>query len=196
MDDEGLLERLLAGDEAAFRELVERHHETLVRVAGLYVASRSAAEDVAQDTWLAVLKGVHRFEGRSSLKTWLLRILVNRARTTGVREHRQVPIDPTGTVDASRFAASGAWADPPEPFTEAVERRLDDAGLVADVRAAIDTLPEAQRAVVTLRDVEGLSTGEVASLLALSEGNVRVLLHRGRAKVRAAIEATVRGGVR
>ena len=199
VDDEALLAALLKGDEAAFRELVGRYHETLVRVAQYYVGSRASAEDVAQETWVAVLKGIHRFEGRSSLKTWLLRVLANRARTTGAREHRQLPVDPTAagpTVDASRFDAGGAWSEPPEPFTDTIERRLDDAAVIADVRAAIAALPETQRAVVTLRDVEGLSTAEVAVLLALTEVNVRVLLHRGRARVRAALEDTVRGGVR
>ena len=194
-----LLDKLLAGDEAAFRELVTRFHTSLVRVARYYVDSDAAAEDAAQDTWLAVVKGVHRFEGRSSFKTWLFKILVNRARTSGKRERRQVPIDTANaepTVAGSRFDTGGAWTDPPTPFTDLVERHLDDAPVVAAVHAAVRDLPEPHRAVVTLRDVQGLSTYEVSALLGLTEGNVRVILHRGRARVRAALEGLVRGGVR
>jgi RNA polymerase sigma-70 factor (ECF subfamily) len=195
--DEELLERLLAGDEQAFRDLVSKYHTTLVRVARYHVGSEAAAEDVAQDTWVAVLKGVHKFEGRSSFKTWLFRILVNRARTSGTREHRMVSVDPnegSATVPASRFDSSGAWTDPPAPFTDEVEARLDDAVIVRAIHQAIRELPEPQQAVVTLRDVEGLSTYEVAALLGLTEANVRVILHRGRAKVRAALEDTVKAG--
>ena len=194
-----LLEKLLAGDEGAFRELVGRYHTSLVRVARYHVDSDAAAEDVAQDTWLAVVRGVHRFEGRSSFKTWLFKILVNRARTAGTRERRQVPVDPTlagPSVVASRFDDRGAWSDPPTPFTELVEHRLDDAAVVAAIHAAIRDLPEPQQAVVTLRDVQGLSTYEVSALLGLTEGNVRVILHRGRAKVREALEGLARGGDR
>jgi RNA polymerase sigma-70 factor (ECF subfamily) len=198
VDDDGvLLEKLLAGDESAFRDLVGRYHTSLVRVARYHVDSEAAAEDVAQDTWLAVLRGVHRFEGRSSFKTWLFKILVNRARTSGGRDRRQIPVDPTRaepTVPASRFDAGGAWSDPPTPFTELVEHRVDDAAVADAVHAAVRDLPEPQQAVVTLRDVQGLSTYEVSALLGLSEGNVRVILHRGRAKVREALEGLVRGG--
>ena len=198
MDDEALLGKLLAGDEGAFRELVTRYHTSLVRVARYHVDSDAAAEDVAQDTWLAVVRGVHRFEGRSSFKTWLFKILVNRARTAGTRDRRQVSIDPTlasPSVAASRFDANGAWSDPPTPFTELVEAHLDDAAVAAAVHAAVRELPEPQQAVVTLRDVQGLSTYEVSALLGLTEGNVRVILHRGRAKVREALEGLVRGGL-
>jgi RNA polymerase sigma-70 factor (ECF subfamily) len=197
VDDEVLLDKLLAGDEQCFREMVSRYHTTLVRVARYHVDSEAAAEDVAQDTWVAVLRGIHKFEGRSSFKTWLFRILVNRARTSGQSERRQVPVDTAvaeSSVASSRFDARGAWTDPPTPFTDLVDHRLDDAGTVAAIRTAIAALPEPQQAVVTLRDVEGLSTYEVSSLLALTEGNVRVILHRGRAKVRAAVEDSIRGG--
>jgi RNA polymerase sigma-70 factor, ECF subfamily len=199
VDDEALLDKLLAGDEGAFRALVARYHTSLVRVARYHVDSEAAAEDVAQDTWLAVVRGVHRFEGRSSFKTWLFKILVNRARTAGTRDRRQVPIDTTlaePSVAASRFDQRGAWSDPPTPFTELVEQHLDDATVVAAVHAAVRDLPEPQQAVVTLRDVQGLSTYEVSALLGLTEGNVRVILHRGRAKVREALEGLVRGGER
>lgn len=191
MDDVALLERLLGGDEAAFTALVTRYHPTLVRVARAFVRTDEQAEDVAQDTWMGVVRGIERFEGRSTFKTWLLNILVNRARTTGARELRSVPVDLTGehpTVDAARFDRGGMWSDPPAPFTDLVEAAADDAGLIEAVRAAIDALPEPYRAVVALRDAEGLSTAEVSALLGLGEGNVRVILHRGRARVRAAAE--------
>ena len=126
---------------------------------------------------MAVVRGIERFEGRSTFKTWLFRICVNRARSAGVREHRSVPVDltPAGpTVDTSRFNGAGMWADPPVPFTELVEGRIDDKPTVAAIRRTIDGLPETTRAVVTLRDVEGLSTVEVADLLGITEANVRV----------------------
>ena len=196
MDDAALLESLLGGDESAFTELVRRYHPTLVKVARYYVRSAASAEDVAQDTWIAVLKGIERFEGRSSFKTWLLRICVNRARTSGVKEHRSIPVDPNEsgpTVAAHRFDKGGLWSDPPVPFTEAIDSRLDNTALLSAVRGAIDALGEPQQAVVTLRDVEGLSTQEVATLLGLSEANVRVILHRGRARVREIVEEAMKG---
>lgn len=199
MDDSILLERVLAGDEGAFTALVKRYHSMLVRVARCYVPGDAQAEDVAQDTWVAVIRGLDRFEGRSSFKTWLFAIAANRARSSGGREMRTVPVDPIGAepgVDPARFNDAGMWSDPPVPFTDRVDDAAGDATLVAAVRAAIDDLPDPHRLVVTLRDVEGLSTTEVATLLGLSQGNVRVVLHRGRGKVRAAVEAKLRGGGR
>jgi RNA polymerase sigma-70 factor, ECF subfamily len=196
VDDAELLEGLLGGNESAFSELVRRYHPTLVKVARYYVANAASAEDVAQDTWIAVLKGVERFEGRSAFKTWLLRICVNRARTTGVKEHRSIPVDTNESgpsVSAHRFDQGGFWSDPPVPFTDAIDSRVDNAVLLGAVRDAIDTLGEPQQAVVTLRDVEGLSTQEVATLLGLSEANVRVILHRGRARVREIVEEAMKG---
>jgi len=196
VDDAELLQRMLGGDEAAFSELVRRYHATLVKVAGYYVKSHASSEDVAQDTWIAVIRGAERFEGRSSFKTWLLRICINRARTLGVKEHRTVPTDPTQsgpTVSAARFDQGGTWSDPPVPFTDTVDARLDNSVLVNAVRSAIASLGEPQLSVVTLRDVEGLSTEEVATLLELSEANVRVILHRGRAKVRGLVESAMKG---
>jgi RNA polymerase sigma-70 factor, ECF subfamily len=196
VDDAELLESLLGGNESAFAELVRRYHPTLVKVARYYVANAASAEDVAQDTWIAVIKGAEKFEGRSAFKTWLLRICVNRARTTGVKEHRSIPVDPNESgpsVSAHRFDQGGFWSDPPVPFTDAVDDRLDNSVLLGAVRDAIDTLGEPQQAVVTLRDVEGLSTQEVATLLGLSEANVRVILHRGRARVRAIVEEAMKG---
>ncbi len=197
MDDAELLERLLKGDEKAFVEIVQRYHEPLVRVARYYVSTEASAEDCAQDTWIAVLRGVERFEGRSSFKTWLFRILVNRARTTGVKEHRVVPIDPTlpdRTVSASRFNQGGMWLEPPTPFTETIESGMVNEPIVRLVHESIARLPESARAVVTLRDVEGLSTTEVAEMLGLSEANVRVILHRGRARIRSEVETTMQAG--
>ena len=196
MDDAELLESLLKGDESAFDELVRRYQPTLLKVARYYVGGTQSAEDVAQETWIAVLKGVETFEGRSSFKTWLLRICANRARTLGVKEHRSIPVDPNEsgpTVSAHRFDQGGVWSDPPVPFTDAVDVRLDNSTLVHAVRDAINSLGEPQQAVVTLRDVEGLSTQEVATLLGLSEANVRVILHRGRARVRGIVEEAMKG---
>jgi len=195
VDDAELLQRLRGGDEGAFTELVRRYHPALVRLARYYVGSDASAEDVAQETWIAVMRGVDRFEGRSSFKTWLLHICANRARTIGVRESRTIPVavdDAGPTVLAQRFDQAGVWRDPPVPFTEGVDSRLDDQELLATVRTAIIGLGEPQRTVVTLRDVQGLSTEEVAQLTGLSEGNVRVVLHRGRAKVRDAVETAMR----
>ena len=196
VDDASLLEALLGGDEKAFTELVCRHHASMVRIARLYVGSQASAEDVAQDTWVAVIKGVDKFEGRSSFATWLFRILTNRARTAGVKEHRSVPVDAseTGpTVDATRFSDGGMWNDPPIAFTDVIDGRLENATVVAAIRSAIVELPQPHQAVVTLRDVEGLSTVEVAEVLGMTQGNVRVVLHRARARIRAAVEATSRG---
>lgn len=196
VDDLELLAAIGAGDEAAFTELVRRYHPSLVKVARYYVGSDATANDVAQETWMAVVRGIDRFEGRSSFKTWLLRICVNRARSIGTREHRQVPIDPTEqgpSVPANRFDEGGAWTDPPTPFSDSIDEAVSNAELVAAVRGAISALGDPQQSVVTLRDVEGLSTQEVAELLGLSVANVRVILHRGRAKVRELVEHQMRG---
>jgi RNA polymerase sigma-70 factor, ECF subfamily len=191
--DAALLERLRAGDEAAFMELVERHHAALVRLAQSFVSSRSVAEEVAQETWLGVLRGIDRFEGRSSLKTWIFRILVNRAKTRGAREARSIPFSSLEqadepSVDPDRFLDAGAWSSPPRPWEgEPVERLLaGEARGVID--AAIAQLPPVQRQVITLRDVEGLPAEEVCDVLDLTDGNQRVLLHRARGSVRQALE--------
>ena len=197
MDDADLLRQLLGGDEKAFTELVVRYNATLIRIALYYVNTQASAEDVAQDTWIAVLRGIDRFEGRSSFKTWLFHILVNRARTTGTREHRSILVDPTSSessVAASRFDEGGTWRVPPEPFTDAIDTAVSNEKIVRLVHEAIARLPEPQQAVVTLRDVEGLSTMEVSALLELSEANVRVILHRGRARVRNEVETKMTGG--
>jgi RNA polymerase sigma-70 factor (ECF subfamily) len=187
--DEELLLRLRSGDEQAFIGLVARYNEPMLRLAVSFVPSRAIAEDVVQDTWLGLLRGLGGFEGRSSLKTWLFRILVNQARKTGTRENRTVPVaDPEPAVDPSRFDASGGWAEPPEHWIEAAEGRMEAGKLADRVRVWIDELPARQREVVLPRDVEELSSEEVCAVLALSEANQRVLLHRGRSRLRQLFE--------
>ena len=193
MDDEELLARFLGGDRDAFRTLVLRYQTVLVQIARYYVNSTATAEDVAQDTWIAVLKGAERFEGRASFKTWLFRIVANRARSTGTREKRQIPVDPTDPVAGDRFNVEGMWKEPPASFADLLADNQANAQLAAAVRAAIAELPDIQRSVVTLRDVEGLSTSEVASLLDLSEANARVILHRARAHIRELLERVAKG---
>jgi RNA polymerase sigma-70 factor (ECF subfamily) len=189
-----LLGRLRSGDEQAFVVLVERYTDSMLRVASSYVPSRAVAEEVVQDTWLAVLRGIDGFQGRSSLRTWLFTILVNRARTTGTREHRSFPIaDTTPVVDSARFGPDGAWTSPPEQWIEEAEDRLA-AGRIADLlRAALDSLPPRQREIVALRDVEGMTSAEACVVLGISEANQRVLLHRGRSRLRQILEAELRG---
>jgi RNA polymerase sigma-70 factor (ECF subfamily) len=188
-----LISRLRSGDERAFTVLVERYHEPMLTLAASFVPSRAVAEEVVQDTWLAALRGLDAFEGRSSLKTWLFRILVNRARSTGSKEQRSIPVaDPEPAVDPSRFGGDGGWADPPEHWIEAAERRIAAGKLAGQVRAWIDELPARQREVVLLRDVEGMSSEDVCAVLALTEGNQRVLLHRGRSRLRQLLENELR----
>jgi RNA polymerase sigma-70 factor, ECF subfamily len=195
--DASLLRRLRAGDEQAFAALVERYHPSMLRLALTFVPSRAVAEEVVQDTWLAVLRGLQRFEERSSLRTWLFTILVNRARTTGVREARSVPVADAGpAVDASRFGPSGAWAVPPEHWIEEAEDRVDAVKLADLLRTGLGTLPPRQREVLLLRDVEGLTSAEVCAVLAISEANPRVLLHRGRSRLRQVLETGLGGGSR
>jgi RNA polymerase sigma-70 factor, ECF subfamily len=192
--EDALVARLRAGDEAAFRALIDMYHAMFVRVARMYVSTQAVAEEVAQETWLAVLEGIARFEGRSSLKTWLFRILTNRAKTRGMREGRSLPfsaLEPDEpAVEYERFhdgdhAWPGHWAAPPTGFPE--ERLL--AGETREViQRAIETLPATQRAVISLRDIEGWSADEVCNAVTLSETNQRVLLHRARSTVRAALE--------
>ncbi len=194
MEDLELLAQMLGGDEKAFTELVARYNSTLIRVARYYVGSDASAEDVAQETWIAVIRGVSSFEGRSTFKTWLFHILVNRARSVGSREHRMIAVDPNESsgLAPSRFDQGGMWREPPVPFTDVIENGMVNQRIVQLVREAISLLPEPQQAVVTLRDVEGLSTKEVADLLELSEANARVILHRGRTRVRADVESKMK----
>ena len=195
-----LLEALRAGDEAAFTQLVREYQPSLVRVARIYVPTQAAAEEVAAETWLAVLNGLDRFEGRSSLKTWIFRILTNIAKTRGQRDGRTLPFSaledpgrvPEAALDADRFLDPehprwpGHWAVRPEPWPEDALVAAETQALVAE---AIEALPPAQRAVISLRDVEGWSSEEVRNALELSETNQRVLLHRARSKVRRALES-------
>lgn len=190
--DSELVARLKAGDESAFVELVTLYQARLVRFAETTVGSRAVAEEVAQDTWLAVMRGVERFEGRSSFQTWLFRILLNRARSAVGREIRAGR--PDDAVE-ERFDASGAWASPPAPWADQVDDRLVAEHLAARVQDLLPELPEHQRQVVILRDVDGVSAEDVASLLGISDGNQRVLLHRGRARLRALLTDEL-GGTR
>jgi RNA polymerase sigma-70 factor (ECF subfamily) len=190
-DEDGeLVARLRAGDEQAFVLLVSRHHAAMLRIACSFVSSTSVAEEVVQDTWLGVLRGLDGFAGRSSFKTWLLRILVNRARSTGVREHRSIAVgDVAPAVDRGRFDASGAWMSPPQHWVEDSDDRLVAEALTGRIQTALGELPERQREVIMLRDVDGLSGHEVCEVLEISEVNQRVLLHRGRSHLRQALEA-------
>jgi RNA polymerase sigma-70 factor, ECF subfamily len=197
--DSELVAALRAGDDDAFRRLVREWHAPLLRVAQIFVPSRSVAEDVVQETWVRVLGALDRFEGRSSLKTWVFRILVNTAKTRAQREGRVLPFSalqepgrvPEASVDADRFRPEddarfpGAWSSPPR---ELPEERLLAAETRQVIASAIDALPPSQRAVITLRDVEGWSSEDVRNALEVSEVNQRVLLHRARAKVRQALE--------
>lgn len=199
-EDSAFVARLLAGDEAAFTEMVGRYQGRLLRLALTFVSNRAAAEEVVQDTWLGVLQGLQAFQGRSSLKTWIFRILINRAKSRGVREKRTISFSslaypdtaPEAAVDPDRFNPAGMWRDPPAPLAEETPEKLL---LRAEVRRlieeAIDRLPPEQRLVLTLRDVEGLSSGDVCNILQINETNQRVLLHRARSKVRRALERHV-----
>jgi RNA polymerase sigma-70 factor, ECF subfamily len=198
-EDRELLPRLRAGDESAFRTLLERHHGSLLRLARIFVSSQAIAEEVVQDTWLGVINGLSTFEGRSTLKTWIFRILTNRAQTRGKREARSRPFsslaDPDletkyqPAVDPERFTPQGTWADPPEPWGSETPEKMLLRREVADlIDRAITELPQNQRTVVTLRDVEGLDREEVCNILEISETNQRVLLHRGRSRLRSALE--------
>jgi RNA polymerase sigma-70 factor (ECF subfamily) len=184
---------LRAGDETMFALLLDSWSRGMLRAARAYVGGFESAEDVVQDTWLAVLRGIDRFEGRSSLRTWVYRILLNTAKTRGVRENRVVPVADTGpTVDPARFQAPGdpypghwrefpaAWPSPEsEVMAKEVRARIED---------ALTELPSRQRIVITLRDVEGYSSEEVCALLEITAANQRVLLHRARAAVRGRLE--------
>jgi RNA polymerase sigma-70 factor (ECF subfamily) len=197
-EDADLLRALRAGDEAAFVTLLGKYGPSMLRIALFYVPSRAVAEEVVQETWLAVFTGLERFEGRSSLKTWLFRILANKAKTRGQREGRVLPFSTLAVdgdegetaVELDRFLGPdsryyGHWAVPPRAVPE---ERLLAAEAREHVEAAIAALPPNQRAVITLRDVDGLSAEEACNVLGLTETNQRVLLHRARSKVRSAFE--------
>jgi RNA polymerase sigma-70 factor, ECF subfamily len=197
-----LIERLRARDEAAFTQLVERYYGYLLPLADFFVSNRAVAEEVVQEAWLAVLNGIDRFEQRSSFKTWISRIVMNLARTRGVRENRMVPFSQfaeeeterqEAVVDPSRFRAANDdypdhWSVAPRPWNVDPEKQLLSAETMAVVDRAIESLPEAQRLVLTMRDVNGWTAEEVCNVLAISETNQRVLLHRARSKVRGILE--------
>jgi RNA polymerase sigma-70 factor, ECF subfamily len=195
-DDAEVLARLRAGDEDAFMEIVMRYSPLMRRIALGYVRSPAVADDVVQEAWVGVLTGLGRFEGRSSLKTWILRILINQARTRAAREARSLPFsalareedDEGPAVDPARFGPDGGWKSLPDDWRTLPEERLLANETLAVLREAVDALPARQREVFLLRDVEGWEAGDVATALELSAGNERVLLHRARAKVRAALE--------
>ena len=190
--DAALLAKVRGGSEQAFAELVVRHQGSLLRLARYYVRDAAVAEEVVQDAWVGVLRGLEGFAGRSSFRTWLFNILVNRARSTGVRERRSVAIgDSVPAVDAGRFDAGGAWRSPPEPWVEDVEARVFAGSLAAPLEAGLAALPARQREVVLLRDVAGLSTSEASQVLGISDANGRVLLHRGRSRLRQALEDAI-----
>jgi len=198
-DEQQLLQALRAGDEAAFQALVERDHASMTRLARSFVDSDAVAEEVTQEAWVAVLNGIHAFEGRSALRTWIFSILTNRAKTHGIRERRTLPFSAAteeegyAAVDPDQFLGdddewAGHWATPPRPW-QRPERRLLSLEIREHLRSALAELPERQRLVVTLRDVEGFTAEEVRDLLDLSAENQRVLLHRGRSRLRACLDA-------
>ena len=198
-EDMQLMRRLREGDESAFMELIDRYHQSLVRLARRYVSSQAVAEDVAQEAWVGVFRGIDRFEGRSSLRTWIYRILTNTAKTRAQREARSVPFaslggdDGEAAVDADRFRPAGDewaghWVSFPNQWSDLPEQRLLGDETRRVIEEAIDRLPPNQAAVIRLRDVEGFGSTEVRDLLDISETNERVLLHRARSKVRAALQ--------
>ena len=197
--EQELLDALRAGEEAAFSALVEKHHPSMVRIARLHVASAAAAEEVAQEAWVAVLEGLHRFEGRCALKSWIFAIVANCARSRGERDKRSVPLSalaqeegeegasvpPERFLDGSHPRWPGHWSQPPEAWSDA---QLVSRETMQAIARAMETLPPMQRAVMTMRDVEGLDSEETCQVLGISEANQRVLLHRARSKVRSALE--------
>jgi RNA polymerase sigma-70 factor (ECF subfamily) len=200
-----VLARLRAGDERAFESLVEGYHPTMLAVARTYVKTRDVAEEVVQEAWLGVLKGLDRFEGRSSLRTWILRILVNTAKTRGGREARSVPFSSLApadehepTVEPERFrppgdAFAGHWRAYPSDWSDRPEEGLLGRETVEVVKRAVEALPASQRAVIAMRDIAGCTAEEVCDVVEVSAGNQRVLLHRARSSVRAALERHLDG---
>jgi RNA polymerase sigma-70 factor (ECF subfamily) len=204
--DLALVEHLRAGDETAFMMLVEHHQNAMLRIARMYVSSRAVAEEVVQEAWLGIVRGLERFEGRSSLRTWMYRIVANIAKTRGKAEGRSVPFSSlagdgeadTG-VDAAWFQGSdgrfpGGWRVFPDAWTEVPEDRLVGDETLARIGRAIDTLPPMQAEVIRLRDVLGWTSEEVRNALDLSETNQRVLLHRARSRVRRELHEYLRSG--
>jgi RNA polymerase sigma-70 factor (ECF subfamily) len=184
--DADLLSLLQSGDEQAFVMLVNRYQMPLLRLACSLVSNRSIAEEAVQDTWMGVVRGIDRFEGRSSLKTWLFHILVNRVRSARTIEH-QHRLQRTPSVDPECFTSAGGWSEPVESWDDELAERLDAMAIMPVLGRALDELPARQREIVLLRDVEGLSSQEACDVLGLRPGNQRILLHRGRANLREAL---------
>ena len=204
--DAELVAALVRGDEAAFVALVDRYHSSMIRVASRFVPGPAIAEEVVQETWVGLLNGIEGFGGRSSLKTWLFTILVNQARRRGAAEHRSVPFSALSTgaeegdpaVEPERFFPpghpdAGHWAAEVADWAPSAEDALLSAETDALIRRTIDGLPEGIRLVITLRDVEGWDAEEVCNVLGISDTNQRVRLHRGRSRVRAALERYMEG---
>ncbi len=202
-EDLRLVEALRSGNESAFVSLVEGYHTSMLRLAMIFVPTQSVAEEVVQETWMGVLQGLDRFEGRSSLKTWIFSILTNRAKTRAQREGRSVPFSslPEFTIDELHESAieperfrgpdqqwPGHWVSFPRSWDEIPEERILSQETMTHIQEAINTLPPGQREVITLRDIEGCTSDEACSLLGVSEANQRVLLHRARCRVRRALE--------
>ena len=201
-EDLRMLEALRSGNESAFVSLVDRYHASMLRLAMVFVPSQAVAEEVVQETWMGVLQGLNRFEGRSSLKTWIFRILTNRAKTHALREGRSVPFSslpefnsdlPEPVVEPERFRGPdqqwpGHWISFPNSWDEIPEERILSQETLTRIQEAIDALPPGQREVITLRDIEGWPSDETCNLLGVSEANQRVLLHRARSRVRRALE--------
>lgn len=205
LHDEGLLVRLREGDEAAFTSLVERYHNAMIRVARSFVRDDATAEEVVQDAWIGVLTGIASFEGRSSLRSWMFAIVVNKARTRSKRDARSTPFSALAAseasgrrpvVDPERFLGPdgpypGHWCRPPESWGESPEDRLLQGETTAQLARILDELPPAQRTVVTLRDVAGHDARAVCNALGITETNMRVLLHRGRSRIRGELERSL-----
>ena len=204
--ERNLLARLRAGDEGAFGELVDKHHGALIRMALSHVADREVAEEVVQDTWIAVIEGLSRFEGRSSLRTWIFGILIHKAKDRGVREKRHTTFsalesyedDQDEAIDPSRFQQSGEWAGhwafPRQPWDDQTpEKLLASQQAVSAMNQAIEALPRNLKEVLILRDVDGLESQEVCELLKITETNLYVRLHRARERVRRAVEVYLEG---
>jgi RNA polymerase sigma-70 factor, ECF subfamily len=198
-DEAALIARLRAGDERAFEDVVSRFYPSMLAVASGYVRSRSVAEEIVQEAWLAVLNALDRFEGRSSLRTWVLRIVANTAQTRGIREARVIPVSSLQsesdepTVEPERFRGAGDpfpghWWSYPADWRTVPESKLLSQETLDIAKAAIDELPDLQRTVITMRDVAGCDSEDVCQMLEISEGNQRVLLHRARARVRTALQ--------
>jgi RNA polymerase sigma-70 factor (ECF subfamily) len=204
--EDQLIARLKRGDEGAFDELVNQHHSVLIRMAMGYVADREVAEEVVQDTWMAVIESLNRFEGRSSLRTWICGILIHKAKDRGIREKRHTTFsafesyddDNDEAVDPSRFQQTGEWAGhwafPPQPWDDQTpEKLLASQQAVNAMNRAIEALPATLKEVLILRDVEGVEAKEVCEILKITETNLYVRLHRARERVRLAVETYLEG---